>query len=56
MTPFGRQAWSSWDGIQLEPQVVGMREKEQESRERCHEVPVEAIKRCRVDLEARSLV
>ena len=24
------------------PQVVGMREKEQESRERCHEVPVEA--------------
>ena len=23
-------------------QVVGMREKEQESRERCHEVPVEA--------------
>lgn len=32
MTPFGRQ-------------VVGMREKEQESRERCHEVPVEVTVR-----------
>lgn len=32
MTPFGRQ-------------VVGMREKEQESRERCHEVPVEVAVR-----------